>query len=43
MSDTHEFVEQVHDRQRKDKRNKAHQGQGTQGQKVSSRQHSTNK
>lgn len=43
MSDTQNFVAQVHDRQRKDKRNKAHQGQGTQGQKVSSRQHSTNK
>ncbi|MCC3376111.1 DUF4023 family protein [Cohnella sp. REN36] len=43
MSDTREFVDKVRDTQAKDRKNKQHQGQGTQGQKVSSRQHSTNK
>jgi hypothetical protein len=43
MENTHDFVENVHDKQKKDKLNKKHQGKGTPADKLSNKQHSTNK
>ncbi|MFC5470291.1 DUF4023 family protein [Cohnella suwonensis] len=47
MDDTHQFVEKLHDTQRKDKRNRERQGRGNEGENASSKlpgkQHSTNK
>lgn len=45
MDDTHEFVEKLHDTQKKDKQNKKRQGDSSEkaGQKLPGKQHSTNK
>ncbi|RED58030.1 DUF4023 family protein [Cohnella lupini] len=47
MDDTHQFVEKLHETQKKDKQNKRRQGRGDSGenagQKLPGKQHSTNK
>lgn len=43
MEDTHEFVEKMKDIKDKDEKNKKHQGEGNQAEKLSNKQHSTNK
>ncbi|UHA75491.1 DUF4023 domain-containing protein [Paenibacillus sp. 481] len=43
MSDTHEFVEKVHDTQQKAQKNKQHYGKGSPGNNLPGKQHSTNK
>ncbi|WP_084402834.1 DUF4023 domain-containing protein [Paenibacillus antarcticus] len=43
MDDTHEFVEKLHDTQKKAARNKEHQGKGTPSQKLPTKQHGTQK
>jgi hypothetical protein len=43
MEDTHEFVEKIHEKQRKDELNKKHQGGGVPSKKLPNKQHSTNK
>ncbi|WP_099490089.1 DUF4023 domain-containing protein, partial [Pseudomonas sp. 2822-15] len=40
---THEFVEQLHERQAKDERNKERQGHRHANKKLPNKQHSTNK
>ena len=40
---THEFVEKLHDTQKKDKRNKKLQNEEQPGNKLPGKQHSTNK
>ncbi|BCG57449.1 MULTISPECIES: DUF4023 domain-containing protein [Paenibacillus] len=42
MDSTHEFVEKLHDTQKKDEKNK-HRAKGNQGSKLPNKQHSTNK
>ncbi|MEQ6378474.1 DUF4023 domain-containing protein [Bacillaceae bacterium S4-13-58] len=34
MDNTNEFVEKIHDKQRKDQKNKKRQGKGEQGEKL---------
>ncbi|MDF2669079.1 MAG: hypothetical protein K0R67_1385 [Paenibacillus sp.] len=43
MDNTHEYVEKLHENQKKAKKNKEHQGDGNPSKKLSSKQHSTNK
>ena len=43
MDNTHEFVKKLHDTQAKAERNKEHQGKGSPSNKLSNKQHSTNK
>lgn len=43
MEDTHKFVEKLHERQKKDQKNKEHQGNGTPNEKLPTKQHGTNK
>lgn len=43
MESTNEFVAKVHDKQRKDEANRKRQGQGTPANRLSNKQHSTNK
>jgi Protein of unknown function (DUF4023) len=41
--DTHEFVENLHQRQEKNKKNNERQGDGTHSKRLPNKQHSTNK
>lgn len=41
--DTHEFVEKLNENAEKARRNKEHQGKGTPGDKLPTKQHGTNK
>lgn len=43
MDNTHEFVEKLHDTQKKAAKNQAHQGKKTPNTKLPNKQHSTNK
>jgi len=43
MDDTHEFVEKLHDTQRKAAKNQETQGKGTPNKKLPTKQHGTNK
>ncbi|NHN32383.1 DUF4023 domain-containing protein [Paenibacillus agricola] len=43
MDSTHEFVEKLHDTQKKAEANKKHQGKGTPSDKLPNKQHTTNK
>jgi hypothetical protein len=43
VDNTGEFVAKVKDRQRKDAKNKQHQGEGNPGNELPGKQHSTNK
>lgn len=43
MNNTREFVDKVHDTQRKAERNKRRFGHGTPADKLQNKQHSTNK
>jgi len=43
MESTHDFVEKINNTQKKDERNKQHQGKGTPANKLSNKQHATNK
>ncbi|ADU32465.1 DUF4023 domain-containing protein [Evansella cellulosilytica] len=43
MENTHEFVENLHDKQSKAERNKKRQGTGNPSHKLPNKQHSTNK
>jgi hypothetical protein len=40
---THDFVEKIHDTQKKQEHNLKSHGQGNSGQKLPTKQHSTNK
>lgn len=41
--DTHEYVEKLHDTQRKAEKNRQHQGKGTPSDKLPTKQHGTKK
>lgn len=43
MDNTHEFVQKVHDTQKKAEQNQKRQGEGNPGEKLQNKQHSTNK
>ncbi|GAB6991184.1 DUF4023 domain-containing protein [Paenibacillus pini] len=43
MTDTHEFVEKVHETQEKDRKNKEHNGKGQPNSVLPTKQHGTNK
>jgi hypothetical protein len=43
VKDTHEFVENLNETQKKDEKNKQRQGQGDKARKLPNKQHSTNK
>ncbi len=43
MENTHDFVENLNDRQKKDGKNKKRQEEGNSPQKLPNKQHSTNK
>lgn len=43
MENTHDFVENLHDKQRKAEKNLQHQGKGTPAKQLPSKQHGTNK
>ncbi|RSK29081.1 DUF4023 domain-containing protein [Bacillus sp. HMF5848] len=40
MESTHEFVEKIHDTQKKDEKNREHQGKHNPNQKLPNKQHS---
>lgn len=39
MDSTHEFVEKMHEKQKKDEQNRKHQGKGNPSSKLPSKQH----
>jgi hypothetical protein len=43
MESTHDFVEKLHDTQKKAELNKKHQGKGTPAERLAKKQHGTNK
>lgn len=43
MDSTHEFVEKLHEKQRKDEQNRKRQGNGTENKKLPNKQHGTGK